>query len=528
MRHLLALIAVPAVLNAQAFDVRAGASTLYDGFGVATGFWSEHYDGWLGVGYKDEWRYGGFLRLRTSRDSIELGNNVLSVRLPTDVFADEVRLLVQGVRIASYRGETRLGAFVGATARAQSMPLFAAHAPERVFGGLRFDDRIARRLRAGGIAILTQTPTLLGYVDVPGPQYHTFGFTAGLNSGAWYRAYSTVVARDRFEWRSSYILPDHGFRRATVPMPAQTSLEGLNIEATLQPFGGAFISAARHAFVSDSESGTSRRAHGVSAVLGYTGESAHIVTGTYISFADSTMSHSGYIAAGIIAGRRFGADFYLMSTRYGAMPRKHLPALLLHEHVHERLTLDQALTGFGKGGSVGLGGSYTGRFGEYGLHYQIVNDPFDTQNPFKRTANLSVRLQLGDYNANVSSTMAADGAMTYTAVAERFLYTGAFNGTGPSPLRVRLERFIIEGTVQDEQGTPIAGAAIALDDELLFTDSRGYFFARVSRKRPYAVAVRLDDFLALGSYTVIAAPESATPQIEGRTTPMVIVLRRAR
>jgi hypothetical protein len=58
------------------------------------------------------------------------------------------------------------------------------------------------------------------------------------------------------------------------------------------------------------------------------------------------------------------------------------------------------------------------------------------------------------------------------------------------------------------------------------TDSRGRFFVRMSRRREIPVRVLLQDFLATGQYEVMAAPLTATPQLERQSTPLRIVVRR--
>ena len=94
--------------------------------------------------------------------------------------------------------------------------------------------------------------------------------------------------------------------------------------------------------------------------------------------------------------------------------------------------------------------------------------------------------------------------------------------TPPTPF----ERYIVQGTVVDESGTPVDGAALEVGSAAIFTDSRGRFFHRLSSTRAVPVRVMLDEFLATGRFEVVTAPATATPRIERESTPIRIVVRR--
>ena len=89
-----------------------------------------------------------------------------------------------------------------------------------------------------------------------------------------------------------------------------------------------------------------------------------------------------------------------------------------------------------------------------------------------------------------------------------------------------IARYIIRGTVVDESGAPIEGAAIALGAEMVFTDSRGEFLLRTRRPERYTVAVDLGEFLLPGTWEVVRAPDQVTAAPEARATRVHIVLRK--
>jgi hypothetical protein len=85
---------------------------------------------------------------------------------------------------------------------------------------------------------------------------------------------------------------------------------------------------------------------------------------------------------------------------------------------------------------------------------------------------------------------------------------------------------MIKGKVVDAEGKPIAGAAIQVGQDLVFTNSEGEFVARFRKKQAVRIHVSLRDFLTNEFYDVVNSPTEATPQEEDRATDIVIELRR--
>lgn len=72
-------------------------------------------------------------------------------------------------------------------------------------------------------------------------------------------------------------------------------------------------------------------------------------------------------------------------------------------------------------------------------------------------------------------------------------------------------RYLIEGTVMDDVGFPVAGAAIRLGNFVVFSDSTGKFWLRVKKDHAVPVAVLPNEFAAPGNWELVAAPPLATP-----------------
>jgi hypothetical protein len=143
-----------------------------------------------------------------------------------------------------------------------------------------------------------------------------------------------------------------------------------------------------------------------------------------------------------------------------------------------------------------------------------------------QTIALNVRVPLGNYRVNAASFVAPDGRVNYTGSASTFFYAGDAVTGGGRAVEIKFERYIVEGTVVDDAGTPIDGATIEIGGSTVFTDSRGRFFVRTSSSRDAAIRVLLDDFLAPGRFEVVSAPATAKPRVERESTPFRIVVRR--
>lgn len=202
------------------------------------------------------------------------------------------------------------------------------------------------------------------------------------------------------------------------------------------------------------------------------------------------------------------------------------PVVRLREFISPRLSLLQVVMHANGRTSVAMGGAFASGLTTLGLDYQVVHTPYRRTQPFVQTMALTVRLPLGNYRVNASSFVAADGRVNYSGSASTFFYAGDALSGASKPVELRFERFIVEGTVVDESGVPVDGAAIAIGGTTVFTDSRGRFFVRGSSSRAVPVRVAFDEFITDGQYELVSAPPTATPKRERDIAPIRVVLRR--
>ena len=510
------------------FEVEGGGSSLLHGYGATASFWRTNVDGWLGIGYLDGLRVGASIRTAVKKDTLRFGNDAIVVRFPTDVFSPGSNLLVQGASYAGSGARTSYFAFAGASSGGLGAPSFQATDVEKPMGALFVHHRLSPTVKLTGTGIFAQRQTL-----VPGVQWQpnpdlTTGLVAGIGSGRPYAATSMLLRRGALSVKAAYAWNPNRFRRAAVPSPNQTEIDRQNLAVTYEVGPDLQIGASHQNFVQDSaDSKPAARATGNSLFLGGRWNGVRLTGGLYDSRSQGLRNLSSYLAVGRELSSWLDAELYLLQSRPEGRPVSTTPIANLRWRVSPRVGLMQQVSLNDGRPTVHLGASLRTGIGEFGADYQIVHQPFEPLRPFRSTLNLNARLQLGSYSTSLGTYVQPDGSIDYAASGSTFLYMGAFGGVQPGPVGSgAIGRYVVRGTVRDEAGAPVEGAALQLGTEVAFTNSRGEFFLRVRRPQRYALAVNLEEFLLPGRWQVASAPTDVAAESEERATGVEIVLRR--
>ena len=511
-------------------EVSGGGSSLLGGYGITTSVWRDGVEGWLGLGYLDGFRAGAFVRRGFGRDTLRLGNDALAIRYPTDVFSNGYGLLVQGGSWSRTGTRTVVAVFGGASAAGLSAPSFLAAKAQAAVGVLSLRHAVSPQLSLTGSAVIAARHTLVPGVEWRPAAGVVTALSGGLGAGRPYVASSAVVEQGRFALRASYVWNPDRFRRADVPAPMQTELHRENLLLTWQAAPEFSIGIGRQNFIQDSaDSHTPVSASGNSVFAGGRVRDFRLSAGVYDSRSDGLRNLSTYLAV----GRRFTGwldlEGFLLQSRPTGRPATTTPILNLRERVSSRVSLMQQINLQRGTPRIQFGGSLLTSVGEIGVDYQIVHQPFAPFDPFRSALSLTARLQLGRYSTSLGTYVQPDGRVDYAASAGTFLYLGEF---GVQPQRIGggggIARYVIRGRVVDEAGEPVEGAALALNGEMVFTNSRGDFMLRTRRPARHTLEVRLDEFLLPGHWEVARAPEQVTAAAEERAVTIPIVLRRSR
>jgi hypothetical protein len=521
-----ALFCVSAPAAAQTVvEMQGGGSSLNGGYGATANFWRSSVDGWIGLGYLDGFRVGAFLRKAINKDTLRIGNDALVMRLPTDVFTPGFNLLVQGISFSGGNERSSYLAFGGASSSGLGAPSFQASAIEEPMGALFLQHRVAPTVRLTATTLLADQQTVL-----PGVQWQptpdlTTAFVAGVGSGRPYAASSVALRQGALGVKASYAWNPDRFRRAPVATPNQTEVDRENIMVTYELSPEFSIGVGRQNYVQDSaDSRPALRATGNTLFAGGAWAGTRLTGGLYDSHSAGTSNLSSYFAVGREVAHWLDAEVFILQSRPRGLPVVTTPLANLRWRLSSRIGLSQQISFHDGVPTVLFGASLVTPIGEFMADYQVVHQPLKPINPFRSALNLTARLQLGKYSTSVGTYVQPDGSVDYSASGSTFLYMGSFGGAQPQQVGGRMARYVIRGTVRDEAGAPVEGAAVDIGGEVVFTNSGGEFFLRVGRPTRSPVKVLTAEFLLPGQWEVVSAPADVEAGPESRAG-IEIILR---
>jgi hypothetical protein len=522
---LVAAIATPA--RAQVFELQGGGSSLYQGYGGALNVWGDRFEGNVGLGYLDGVRFSVFLKHLIGRDTLRLGNDAIPVRFATDVFGASNTIFAQGAGIRRATRRSSLYAFIGGSAIATPAPFVNSLHQDQAIGVIQAERALSPTVRLTTHALFSARQTVLQGIRWETRSGIEAGATGGIGGNQPYGAASMAIKRETFDLRASYVSMGDRFRRTGVPTPAQSEADRENILLTLRPAQGFSFGVGRQHFRQDSVlPGTPDRAalnqvFGSARLLG-----ANVAAGLFDSRTPGTRSVSSYFTASRDLARWLQSDLYVLQVWSPAPTRSTTPVLHLREFLTPQMSILQVVTRASGRTSVSFGGAWTSGLTSFGVDYQVVHTPYRPTQPFVQTIALNVRVPLGRYRLNAASFVTPDGRVNYTGAASTFFYAGDVLEPGSRPVEIKFERYIVQGTVVDESGVPVDGAAVQVGGATVFTDSRGRFFVRLSSNHPTPVRVLVDDFLTTGRFETVSVPPRVNPVVERESVPLKIVVRR--
>ncbi|HEU5335580.1 MAG TPA: carboxypeptidase-like regulatory domain-containing protein, partial [Terriglobales bacterium] len=196
------------------------------------------------------------------------------------------------------------------------------------------------------------------------------------------------------------------------------------------------------------------------------------------------------------------------------------------ETISPRLGLLQVISSSGGQTTVSFGGNYFSNHFTLGVDYQTVYVPFLLQ-PFKQGIALTLQLRpFGGIELDGQSFLGPDGKTRYSASGSSLLYGASrfFGVSGSSGFR--LPKYIIRGRVVDTRGSPIPGAAVRVEGQVLLTNAAGQFLMRTKRAGTYSIQVSFADFVNPLPYEVVSCPAAVTAMREEVASEVLITLRR--
>ena len=171
--------------------------------------------------------------------------------------------------------------------------------------------------------------------------------------------------------------------------------------------------------------------------------------------------------------------------------------------------------------SYAFGGGYHGNKISVSLDHSVLFFPVSGKG-FQQTTTVQVSLRIHDTALNFQTNIDPMMHVQYTTYASSYVQ-GPLAGAAMNSYSHRAGgKFVIGGSVVDEHGEPVEGAAIQLQGgAVVYSDSQGKFFARVKHDKPAALVVLVQEFAAPGRWVVTSCPANAAPGVD-----VLIRLRR--
>ena len=523
---LVALVSgTPSVAEAQVFQIAGGTSSQFHSTGGTVNVRGVGFDGWLGLGDLERFRIGGLVRREIRGGVVSMGDQAVPFGLPTDVFQSPQSFYGRGVGFEREIGDVKLRAIAGSTASVYGSPFFLGAKSERGAVILFLDHEVSPTVRVLTRSVFSNRQTVISGLDWrPRPDLSA-ALAGGGGGGEPYGAASVRFERPWITARAAWSASADAFRRVAIPQATSSEMERENLDVKVRPVKGLVLQAGRYHFLQPETENTPvyrGRVHQGLLNVSFLGAM------TTLGLFDSRGSDSGNRGVSVGVDRSVGRALHVSGNFFHAEDRSgenfNTAVGVFRETLSPHLELSQVVTHTKGNSTVSFGGNYvSGRF-TVGAEWQTVYVPFGEGDPFRQALMLNVKLlAFGNFTANLGSYVAPDGSVKYTLAGNQYLYRG-MGGMSSDP-KPSISDHMVQGIVTDEKGMPVRGAAVRVDGELAYTDSDGYFFVRKPKGRRCAVEVAVGEFLTPLPYTVVNAPEVLEPQLEGRGSGAVIVVR---
>lgn len=509
---------------AQVFQVGAGSSSLLRAQGGSLEMRAQNTTLGMGFGYLDgHFHAGGYTRMAVNGYKFTLGDDAAIFDLPTDLFNTDPQFWYRGASIARSVAGAQFLAFGGYDSNSFGAPFFRVGETGRPLGGLFAAGKLSPKLRVVSRNIFTSDKqTAISSLEWTPRPYLKTAVSLGAGENRLYRAASMLAERSTFTVKAQFVKQSDGFRRFTARDLITSETDGAAVAGVWRPSRHFDVGASHQDLLGVSDFGlpTPR------ATVNQTNLGVHKgdVRGG-VGLFKSSFNNFSNVGISTYVGRRFGsrldASANWLQSRPQNLPASNMFLATLREFVSNRIDLLQFVTVNGHNVSVSYGGNLLTNWISVGVEYQTIYVPFRPSSPFQQALALNVRLRpFGNVQLNGGTVVGADGRVRYTVSGSNLFVRTSGLAAGAAPARFKFGKYVVRGQVRDGMHRPVAGAAIKVGSQLVFSDSAGLFFVRVKRSGAYTIAVLPDEFMAPGRWRVIespasieAAPEESAPSL---------------
>ncbi len=519
-------------LHAQVFEINGGSSSLYDAQGGTLSAKGASYDASIGAGViAGKFVGGASLTKEVGQSTFLLGSDYIRFQLPTDIFDSSHYVVALGAGVHTRLAETDLFAFGGATSTDFSSPLFEGARAQNPAAILFLKRKLIPGVEASSHMVFSNQTTAIESLEWTAAEKFRIALSGGIGANQPYGAGSIDFTRNWIAAKAAYIAAGSQFHRVAVEAPLMSEPDRENVLVTLKPSRFFSVSGGRQNFLSpEAHSQTSVRSS-VNLISGNlevakTGLSASLFQSKYL---DNSNVATAYTAERQLFSRVRATASYLESRPDSGTKTKTILGNF-SETLTPRLSVTELVNRSQGQTTVSFGGSLLSNICMISADYQTYYVPERNSAPFEQALIIDVQLHLiRGLTLHGATFVAPDGSLRYTADAQAMAVHqgGSLPGnTDNNLMRADVGQNIVRGTVLDVENHPVSGAAVMIDQLLVYTDDDGVFYVRERKPRVHEFKVMNSQFLDGFAYRVVSAP--ATVQSRARNDepePVVIVER---
>jgi hypothetical protein len=526
---LMAAMLLSAGAKAQVFRVQGGTSTMLNAQGGSVEFKAPKYAGSVDLGYFDgRLRFGAENRYQFQSFTLLTGDETVPFVLPTDVFDASHYFSVRGIGLTHQDSALKYYAFAGTTSTWLGTGLFNAATSDDPVGMLFYERKINNHFKFFSRNILSRKQSLLQGLEFRPNRSLRASVTAGIGSNQKYLAAGLDAETERVIFRTSYVLTGNSFQRVSLASPLSSEVDRENAQLLYKPFDFVSITAGHQNLLEPVTLGGAMERAAVNQL------SADFHVGKFYFGSgqfSSTSSRLGTQGTNVYGGRRFGRVLEInenwFKSKSNGGPASTILSGTIRENFSSRFSLLELISRTNGQTTVAFGGDFTSNRLMLQADYQNVYLPFRPDHPFEQALALNAGVRVvGPMQMTVASNVDPTGHLRYTFGLSTYLYRVNGMISSRRSETFSIAKFVVQGTVKDDQGNPVEGAALRVGKEVVYSDSSGLFLVRMSKHGPFPLAIVPDEFIANGVYEAVSAPPLVRAEMDEAAGNVEIVIRR--
>jgi hypothetical protein len=515
-------------LSAQVFRVQGGTSTMLNAQGGSVEFSAPKYDGSVNLGYfEGHLRYGAENRYQFERFTMLTGDETVPFVLPTDVFDASHYFSVRGIGVSHKDTVLKYYAFAGTTSTWLGTGLFSAATSDDPVGMLFYERKLNEHFRFFSRNILSHRQTSLQGLEYRPNRTLRAAIAAGMGSNQKYLAASIDAETQKLIFRTSYVLTGRSFQRISLATPLSSEVDKGNAQVLYKPFESVSLTAGHQNLLEPlTLGGTIQHATVDQLSADIHVDKFYFGSGQFFSRSSGTRT----LGTNIYAGRRFGRLLELnenwFQSQSDGQPGSTILSGTIRENFSSRLSLLQLISRTGGQTTAAFGGNFTSNRLMLQADYQNMYLPFRPDHPFQQALALNAAVRvMGPLQVTAASNVDPTGHVRYTFGMSTWLYRTNGMVAGHSET-FSIAKFLVQGIVKDDKGSPVEGAALRIGKDIVYSDSSGAFLVRMGKHGPFSLTIVPDEFISNGTYEAVSAPPTVRAELDSAAPNVDIVIRR--